>query len=221
MANKTKIEWCDATWNPVTGCHYHCKYCYARRIATRFFGGKQPCVDIHILDKPFTMEGKATPYPFGFTPTFHRYRLDEPAQWKEPKNVFVCSMADLFGEWVPNRVIEEVFAACERAPQHRYLFLTKNPDRYIRLAQMDKLPQKNNMWYGTTVPTEDTQFFYAEEFDNFISIEPIMGEFFPSKNGKVWADWVIIGAETGNSNSMSDGDFINQLRKDLSLNERF
>lgn len=208
--NKTKIEWCDSTWNPVTGCKHGCEYCYARRIAERFRPFDFPHMTkegvrqgINDLTMPIITECKdgkerICVYPYGFEPTFHRYRLDELAHMAKPRNIFVCSMADLFGDWVPDKWILDVFAACERAPQHRYLFLTKNPDRYIKLAQMDKLPKKNNMWYGTTVPTEDTQFFYAEEFNNFISIEPIMGEFFPQKNDKVWANWVIIGAETGN-----------------------
>ncbi|MFR1061782.1 MAG: DUF5131 family protein [Enterocloster sp.] len=59
-------------------------------------------------------------------PTFHKYRLNE-YQNKKSRNIFVCSMADLFGEWVPDEWIEEVFEACDNAPQHNYLFLTKNP----------------------------------------------------------------------------------------------
>ena len=179
--NKTKIEWCDSTWNPVTGCRHGCEYCYAKRIAERFGGYipdenpgtisviKSPLVghafEVNSMQARRQKDGKTVPaiYPFRFEPTFHRYRLDEPERWTKPRNIFVCSMADLFGDWVPDKWILDVFAACERAPQHRYLFLTKNPDRYIKLAQMDKLPKKNNMWYGTTVTTEDTQFLYHNQ----------------------------------------------------------
>lgn len=143
MGKKTKIDWCDSTWNPVTGCLRGCEYCYARRIAERFrakeFSGaytvneeenvprtnyelKEPvkrcCTDakgLHVYEK--------APYPFGFVPTFHRYRLDDPKHWTKPKNIFGCSMADLFGEWVPDEWIKEVLKACEAAPWHRYLFL--------------------------------------------------------------------------------------------------
>lgn len=200
MANKTKIEWCDATWNPVTGCYYHCKYCYAKRIATRFSGGKQPFVGLHVLDKPFTIDGKASPYPFGFAPTFHRYRLDEPAQWKEPKNVFVCSMADLFGAWVSDNYIKEVFDACERAPQHRYLFLTKNPNRYIYLDDSRILPWADNFWFGTTVtrPNEDYTYFENKKYHWFLSIEPMLERFGAMSEEKHLPEWIIIGAETGN-----------------------
>ena len=128
--NKTKIEWCDSTWNPVTGCLHGCEYYYARRIAERFGGCDNP-IDSRELLQPMTItrrNGKAVdaPFPFGFEPTLHRYRLDEPYQ-RRGLNIFVCSMADLFGEWVPDEWIEEVMNACLLSPQHRYLFLTKNP----------------------------------------------------------------------------------------------
>ena len=105
---KTKIEWCDSTWNPVTGCLHGCEYCYARRITERF-GNKLPDFSVypkmyencHMVDSKFT----DNPYPHGFEPTFHAYRLDEPARLTKPRNIFVCSMADLFGEWVPDEWI--------------------------------------------------------------------------------------------------------------------
>ena len=139
----TKIDWADSTWNPVTGCLHGCEYCYARRIAERFGGASEihnnECChecqwitegtgEIHDLNEPIYDfdNGRNAPYPFGFDPTFHRYRLDEPQKWKKPRNIFVCSMADLFGDWVPDEWIREVFQACEAAPQHRYLFLSKN-----------------------------------------------------------------------------------------------
>ena len=138
MGKKTKIDWADATWNPVTGCLHDCEYCYARRIAERFGSNLMPIFTKYpVLDKPVRNlgidAGKIQPYPFDFTPTFHRYRLGEPARWTRPRNIFVCSMADLFGDWVPDGWIQEVIAVCDAAPQHRYLFLTKNPSRYKEL----------------------------------------------------------------------------------------
>ena len=65
--------------------------------------------------------------------------------------IFVGSMADLFGRWVPDDWIEQVFDACRRAPRHTYLFLTKNPQRYCDLASAGKLPTEPNFWYGTTI----------------------------------------------------------------------
>ena len=119
MGYKTKIDWCDTTWNPVTGCLHGCEYCYARRIVERF-GGLAPDNECHELEeRNRDTRGKADPYPFGFAPTLHRYRLNQPKEWTEPRTIFVCSMADLFGDWVPLDWIQQVFAACREAPQHR------------------------------------------------------------------------------------------------------
>lgn len=200
---KTKIDWAESTYNPVTGCNHNCKYCYARSIATRFGGN---AINIpHILDKPFIADGKKQPYPFGFVPTFHRYRLGEYAK-KTGRNIFVCSMADLFGEWVPDEWLQEIFADCINAQQHNYLFLTKNPERYIELLMKEKLPERRNMWYGVTV----TDIAQAEEAERimqdmsdiagaFLSIEPILEDISKTINTTIanFADWVIIGSETG------------------------
>ena len=189
---KTKIDWCDSTWNPVTGCLHGCEYCYARSIATRF-GGNALGIN-HVLNEPFKANGKVQPYPFGFVPTFHRYRLNDYAD-KKGRNIFVCSMADLFGEWVPDSWIEEVFKACEKAPQHNYLFLTKNPKRYAELAEKGILRCANNMWYGLSqTRNEDIKALcFPCSPNTFVSVEPILEHVRPCLE-----DWIIIGAETGN-----------------------
>ncbi|MBU5489400.1 DUF5131 family protein [Butyricicoccus intestinisimiae] len=157
--------------------------------------------EIRVLDNKIYAEEskKAEAYPYGFVPTFHRYRLTEYEK-KKGRTIFVCSMADLFGSWVPDEWIEEVFAACERALQHTYLFLTKNPKRYLTLALAGKLPAKANMWYGTTATTPDENFFWGGAWHTFVSIEPILRDY-SGEIGKMcdtFAQWVIIGAETGN-----------------------
>lgn len=208
--NKTKIEWCDSTWNPITGCFHGCEYCYARRIAERFKPFDLPHLTekgiyerLNELETPIITackDGKdrVCAYPYGFEPTLHRYRLGEYEK-KKGRTIFVCSMADLFGSWVPDSWIEEVFAACEKAPQHRYLFLTKNPQRYIDLARAGKLPAKDNMWYGTTATTPDEQFFWGGAWHTFVSIEPILRNYTGEIGGMcdTFAQWVIVGAETG------------------------
>lgn len=199
--NKTKIEWCDSTWNPVTGCMHGCEYCYARRIAERF-GKKVPDYSgypgshggIHMVENKFD----SNPYPFLFEPTFHANRLSEP-QRKKPQTIFVCSMADLFGEWVPDKWIEEVFAACERAPQHRYLFLTKNPERYAQLDRLAILPHRDNFWYGSTITDTTSRGFNGGiDLNTFLSIEPLH-EYLDAGLGSFGCVRLItIGAETGN-----------------------
>ncbi len=142
------------------------------------------------------------PYPFGFEPTFHRYRLNDYIG-KQSRNIFVCSMSDLFGEWVPDSWIDEVFAACEKAPQHNYLFLTKNPQRYNEYG-MDAytIPGIFNLWYGMSVTTEaqfDKTWLLPEYCNTFISIEPILEDLHTRDMDARFEnlDWMIVGAETG------------------------
>lgn len=231
MGAITKIDWCDATWNPVTGCLHECEYCYARGIAKRFGahgvnivdvvgdsiktgatyekdsdGILHPCMELdNQLSVVSTIRHGArirpTPYPYDFDPTIHRYKLDEPRHWKRPRTIFVCSMADLFGAWVPDEWIKSVFDACEAAPWHRYLFLTKNPDRYTDLAKKDMLPRQ--FWYGYSATSEDQlwRFHHADDcpcINLFVSIEPILNPMQPNFSTHTPADWVIVGAETGN-----------------------
>jgi len=204
MMKKTKIEWCDSTWNPVTGCLNDCPYCYARGIANRF-ASKDEILSIRrkvtavLVDSPmYSDNGKKAPYPFGFKPTFHRYRLEIPKQWTKPRNIFVCSMADLFGEWIPDWWIQEVINSCNEAPQHNYLFLTKNPGRYMELVEKGILHSQDNFWLGSTVTSESDQFYWNRKARRFVSIEPIMGIFNHTLEPVKKIDWVIIGAETGN-----------------------
>jgi protein gp37 len=233
--DKTKIDWADASWNPVTGCMHGCEYCYARRIAERFGGcwrldlppdtswrgnvgerklmgdyarhndGKchvldEPEIECAVFDPPSGYRGKVKPYPYYFSPTFHRYRLGEPQSWKKPRNIFVCSMADLFGDWVPDEWIEQVFEACEAAPQHKYLFLTKNGKRYLELARKGIMPDADNFWYGCSVTRPDAPFFFSDKYKTFASIEPILEPFdwVPGLKRIELPDWIIVGAETGN-----------------------
>lgn len=199
--NKTKIDWCDSTWNPVTGCFHGCEYCYARGIANRFGAGWEtasgnlPELDKLMygrrLGKDMKPETKAEPYPYNFTPTLHRYRLNDYID-KPSRNIFVCSMADLFGEWVPDEWIEEVFRACAKAPQHSYLFLTKNPGRYVDLINKGILPGTDNMWYGYSATQRKSAEWWNPMYNIFASVEPIMEPMDAPR-----CKWCIIGAETG------------------------
>lgn len=230
MGKKTKIDWADATWNPVTGCLHGCEYCYARGIARRFgahgknlldpVGNSVAYIDgikgIRELDNQLSVvkyDGYVwtstkvvpMPYPYDFDPTLHRYRLDIPARWTRPRTIFVCSMADLFGEWVPDDWIIEVLNACRKAPWHRYLFLTKNPFRYDCLEDEGIITdQDTNFWLGTTT-TDITRDYlhYNRVLHTFQSCEPMLKPWPPAgepnrKYEKEWPEWIIFGAETGN-----------------------
>ncbi|MCM1218825.1 MAG: phage Gp37/Gp68 family protein [Lachnospiraceae bacterium] len=224
MGNKTKIDWCDSTWNPVTGCRHGCEYCYARGIANRFRDRKRHEINednvifIHHFDgTPTNYElnkqcyydkiddldriptSIKAPYPYGFAPTFHRYRLNDYIE-KKGRNIFVCSMADLFGAWVPLEWQREVFAACRKAPQHNYIFLTKNPGMYAVLDKQGELPTDSNMWFGTSVTTPDDPFPYngKAKHNLFLSMEPLLADFGVGQGEALKGiGWVIIGAETG------------------------
>lgn len=211
--NDTKIEWCDMTWNPVTGCKRGCEYCYARRQTHRFSGyddceaetkfiEKDGLFEVHSRINGLWKSGVVAPanFPFGFAPTFHRYRLNHPARKRKGKTVFVCSMADLFGPWVPTRWIVDVLDACLAAPQHRYLFLTKYPERYLQLNEVALLPHQDNFWYGSTATNPETDLMaWSDSFHTFVSIEPLLGPFGrPAPGAMHDIDWYIIGAETGN-----------------------
>jgi protein gp37 len=157
------IEWASWSWNPVTGCKNDCLYCYARDIANRFF-------------------------PEKFEPTFHSDRLSAPSETRVPKtadtnvgdkNVFVCSMADLFGAWVPKEWIDAVLEEVKKNPQWNFLFLTKNPKRYLEF----EFPK--NSWLGVTVNRQSMVKDAEETFEvlndsyrmptvSFVSCEPLL-----------------------------------------------
>lgn len=171
--NKTAIEWCDFTWNPVTGCLHGCEYCYARRLATRFNGGN-------------------------FKPTFRRDRLEQPIKREKPSRIFVCSMADLFGDWVSCFWIRDVIDVVEQCSQHTFLFLTKNPAMY----ELVNFRGLKNIWLGVTCVDQEAYTVassYMPDIQNqgyrtFASVEPI----FSVIDLHHWIpDWLIIGAQTG------------------------
>ncbi len=166
------IGWCDFTCNPVKGlCPVGCDYCYARRIYERFH----------------------------YDPTI---RLDEkelyaPLKLKKPSRIFVGSTIELFGNWVPDKWIEDILSVAFYAPQHIFQFLTKFPQG------IEKLSFPKNCWCGVTI--EDDKHYarvYALHWANapvkFISFEPLHSgiQFDPTDLDDI--NWIIIGAETDN-----------------------
>lgn len=189
--NKTGIDWCDMTWNPVTGCESRvCQYCYARKIAERFKGSKA--------------------WPRGFEPTFHPERLNDPRKMKKSQTIFVCSMGELFGYWVPASWQNTIFTIARNYSRHTYIFLTKNPQRMMQSVRSgfygfgekyypSKIPE--NLWFGTTITSEhdiaDERIEYLKAVpseNRFISFEPLLGDVPPLDLTGI--KQVIIGAQT-------------------------
>ena len=183
MGISTRIEWTDATWNPVTGCDkvsQGCKHCYAERQALR-------------LQKM----GQAN-YVNGFKVTLQPQTLEVPLHWKKPKRIFVNSMSDLFHEEVPILYIQHVFIIMREAHWHTFQILTK---RIERLLGFDwALVWSDNIWMGVSV--EDTSV--VSRIDSlrectakhkFLSLEPLLGPL--DDLDLTGIDWVIVGGETG------------------------
>lgn len=183
MANKSKIEWTLATWNPVTGCNKisaGCKNCYAERLAFRL-----------------KAMGNAR-YKNGFEVTLHEDILNLPRKWKASKMIFVNSMSDLFHNEVPLDFIQKVFSTMRGCPQHIFQILTKRSRRLCRISQEIDWPE--NVWMGVTVENEKV---YSRIDDlrkvpasvRFLSCEPLLS----ALNNLNLADihWVIAGGESG------------------------
>lgn len=183
MAQNSKIEWTESTWNPCTGCSKisaGCKNCYAERMALRLQAAGSPN------------------YRNGFQVTLHEHVLDVPLRWRQPRTIFVNSMSDLFHEKVPFDFIQKVFNVISRASHHRFQVLTKRSERLGQLCR--KLPWPANLWMGVTVENAD----YISRIDDlrrtgatvkFLSLEPLLGSI-PQLNLK-GIDWVIVGGESG------------------------
>jgi protein gp37 len=175
------VDWAWWTWNPVTGCLHDCVYCYSRDIANRF-------------------------YPEKFQPTFHPERLTAPHHTPVPPEaetdvrarcVFVCSMADLFGKWVPDEWIDAVLVEVRAAPQWNFLFLTKFPQR------LAEIPWPENAWVGTTVDAQyrveiaEKAFRKVEASVKWLSCEPLRERLtFTSLD---MFDWVVLGGQSASS----------------------
>lgn len=201
----TKIEWCDETWNPITGCtpiSEGCKNCYAKRMTARNLWG------------------------YSFRPRFHQKRLDQPRGWKKPKRVFVCSMGDLFHPDIDDEMIRDVFWEMQRCGWHKFMVLTKRPNRMAGF--MAGAPDLPNVWLGISAEDQPHLNYRWHHLEStgwprlFISLEPLLAKIEIhwyvrcEQCGKRKAehpptacapgpfllptrmvDWVICGAETG------------------------
>ncbi len=182
MSDRSRIEWTDATWNPVTGCTQvspGCAHCYAKTFAERFRGVK------------------GHPYERGFDLQLRPERLHQPLKWKAPRLIFVNSMSDLFHEDVPFDFIQAVFEVMRDASWHTFQVLTKRSRRLRQLA--GDLPWPDNVWMGVSVENQR----WTSRVDDlrrvpavirFLSCEPLLGPLQLDLRG---IHWVIVGGESG------------------------
>ena len=183
MATQSRIEWTEATWNPVTGCTKispGCKRCYAERMAKR----------LHAMGQPN--------YANGFQLTTHEHALTLPLRWKKPQTIFVNSMSDLFHGSVPPEFIQKVFAVMREAHWHRFQVLTKRSERVRELDS--SLEWAPNIWMGVSV--ENATYTYRIDdlratgaHVKFLSLEPLLGPLQSLCLDGI--DWAIVGGESG------------------------
>ncbi len=190
--NRSNIEWCQLTWNPITGCRHGCPYCYGRDIARRF----------------------AHKYPNGFEPTFHGERLEEPGKRKKPAHIFAVSMGDVCSPGVDRGWWGRALCAMADAPQHYYTILTKNPWELLERLRDPELWERNalerilSLQVGTsisqimnlsgTVEVRRLSPLYelARYRRTVLSVEPMLCALHPAQFPDNLG-WLIIGGLTG------------------------
>jgi len=188
MSEHSKIEWTDATWNPLRGCTKvspGCKHCYAETFAERFRG-----VPGH-------------PYEQGFDLRLVPEKLSEPFQWAGPRTVFVNSMSDLFQPEVPDAYIEDVVKVMVQANWHTYQVLTKRSERLRDMlgGKLKFAAKERHIWWGVSV--EDKRYGLprvahlqrAPAAIKFLSIEPLLEDLGHFDLSGI--DWAIVGGESG------------------------
>lgn len=188
MAERSSIEWTDATWNPVRGCTKispGCKHCYAETFAERFRGVK------------------GHPYEQGFDLRLVPEKLEEPLRWRAPRRVFVNSMSDLFHEKVPENYIAAVAEVMVRADWHTYQVLTKRSARMRDLLK-DRLrfaSSQSHIWWGVSVEDKRNGLPRVEHLRSaparvrFLSVEPLLEDLGSLDLSGI--HWVIVGGESG------------------------
>lgn len=188
MSDNSKIEWTDATWNPVRGCTKvspGCAHCYAETFAERFRG-----VPAH-------------PFEFGFDLRIVPEKLGDPIRWSKPKKIFVNSMSDLFHERVSDEYIEKVCRVMLAANWHTYQVLTKRADRMAALLQgkLREAAKASHIWWGVSVENQKhglpriAKLQAAKPTVAFLSVEPLLEDLGRMDLGGL--HWVIVGGESG------------------------
>lgn len=220
MSNNSKIEWTEATWNPVTGCDWvspGCDHCYARTLAKRMKAMGSIRYQVDGFDRALD---RVTP---GFGVTLHRDKVDEPLRRKKPTMYFVNSMSDLFHPEVPTTFIHDVFEVMREARQHTFQVLTKRPRRMRDLLNHDERWVRDpspNVWLGTSVENQEWAIKRVPLLQQtpavvrFLSCEPLIGRVDLAEFMTEVASlhWVIVGGESGTGARPVDPTWVRLLR---------
>ncbi|MFO0891038.1 MAG: phage Gp37/Gp68 family protein [Isosphaeraceae bacterium] len=203
MSLNTKIEWTDATWNPIRGCTKispGCAHCYAETFAERFRG-----VPGH-------------PYEQGFDLRLMPQKLEEPLGWKTPRMVFVNSMSDLFHEDVPEDYIERVCRVMAEASRHTFQVLTKRSERMRELlrGRLSFVADQPHIWFGVSVENRRHGLPRIEHLREtpaglrMLSVEPLLEDLGPVDLRGI--GWVILGGESGHGARPLEADWVRSIR---------
>lgn len=196
MSDRSRIEWTDATWNPVRGCTKvspGCKHCYAETFAERFRG-----VPGH-------------PFEQGFDLRLVPEKLQEPLRWRSPRKVFVNSMSDLFHEQVTPDYIAGVGEVMRAANWHVFQVLTKRAERLAELS--GRLPWSPNIWMGVSIGCQRTAYktgllARTGAAVKWISAEPLLERV---EMDLTDIDWMVIGGESGPRSRPMDPEWARHL----------
>ncbi|HJQ85416.1 MAG TPA: phage Gp37/Gp68 family protein [Candidatus Binatia bacterium] len=198
MAERSEIEWTNATWNPARGCTKvspGCKHCYAESFAERFRG----------------VPGHA--YEHGFDLRLVPSALDLPLKWRTGRLVFVNSMSDLFHEDIPDDYITRVFDVIRRASQHQFQVLTKRAERMEQFTARLDVP--SNVWLGVSVESEDFKWRVdhlrrVRARIRFLSVEPLLAAL--GRLNLRGIHWVIVGGESGPGSRRMEAKWVRSIR---------
>lgn len=207
MADRSAIEWTEATWNPTTGCDRisaGCDHCYALTLAKRLKA---------MGHAKYQNDGDPRTSGPGFGLTVHPDAVALPHRWRAPRVVFVNSMSDLFHAKVPRPFVAEVFRVMEDTPRHTYQVLTKRSRRLRLMAS--ELPWPGNVWMGVSVENADECSRIADlratpAAIKFLSCEPLLGPL--PELDLAGIDWVIAGGESGPGHRPMDPDWVRDIR---------
>lgn len=198
MALCSKIEWTQATWNPVTGCtklSEGCRHCYAAVLAKRLKA---------MGNKRYENEFKVTVHPDLFS---------RPLEWKKPRMIFVNSMSDLFHEDIDDKTILQLFEVMNKADWHTFQVLTKRPERLQKLSA--SINWTSNIWLGVTVENNGA-LYRTEHLRNsgaavkFVSAEPLLESIKDINLQGI--DWLIVGGESGAGCRTLEKQWVIELR---------